>query len=442
MDFNPNRIIEEITLQYLDDDDNRPWIVGFSGGKDSTMLLQMVWYAVKDIPSELRKRHIYVVCNNTLVENPRILDYVEKVLTQIEKSAMEQSMPVTVHKTTPALQDSFWVNLIGKGYPAPNNKFRWCTERLKIKPTTQFILDKIDTFGEVIILLGTRKEESSSRAASVKKHQIKESRLSKHPLPNAYAFTPLSDVITDDVWMYLLQVKSPWGSKNNILMNLYKNAAGGDCPIVVDTSTPSCGNSRFGCWVCTVVDRDKSMESLVLNGEEWMEPLLDIRDFLSDTIDRKNPNYDPLKFRMSTRRNGAQGPGPYKPEVRKHILGQVLKAQKIVQEKNPELSLISDQELVAIQVVWYRDNFFHLKVADLYNKIFDREINLDHLNENIINEKRLLEEVCNENPDEFELVNDLLELQRSRIILLKKRGLQKDLEKKLEQHINASHKAI
>src|SRR5690606_19297950 len=99
--------------------------VGFSGGKDSTMLLQQVWYALKSIPAQLRTRKIYVVCNNTLVENPKIIEYVERVLKKIEVAAHEQSMPIMVQRTTPSLEDSFWTKLIGLGYPAPNSVFRW-----------------------------------------------------------------------------------------------------------------------------------------------------------------------------------------------------------------------------------------------------------------------------------------------------------------------------
>lgn len=130
--FNPKQIQEEIIDQYFAKDNKRPWIVGFSGGKDSTMLLQLVWYALKSIPVELRTRKIYIVCNNTLVENPKILEYTEKVLGKIQKAAVEQLLPITVHRTAPKLEDTFWVNLIGRGYPSPNNVFRWCTERMKI----------------------------------------------------------------------------------------------------------------------------------------------------------------------------------------------------------------------------------------------------------------------------------------------------------------------
>lgn len=79
-------------------------------------------------PFQLR-RPVYVVCNDTLVENPIISSYVDEVLEQIQKAAREQDLPIFVRKTIPRLEDSFWVNVIGKGYPVPNTAFRWCTEK-------------------------------------------------------------------------------------------------------------------------------------------------------------------------------------------------------------------------------------------------------------------------------------------------------------------------
>ena len=424
-------IIEEIKEQYLELDDNRPWILGFSGGKDSTMLLQLVWYALKSIPKELRQRYVYVVCNNTLVENPLILDYTETVLQKITKAASDQSMPISVTRTTPKLEDTFWVNLIGKGYPAPNNIFRWCTDRLKISPTTKFILEKISEEGEVIILLGTRSDESSNRAKSIKRHEIVGQRLRKHVLPNAFVYSPIKDVLTDDVWQYLLQVPSPWNASNRDLVTLYRNANGGDCPLVIDTTTPSCGNSRFGCWVCTVVSRDKSMEALIDNGEEWMEPLIEIRELLS--VSR-----DSAEHRENRRRNGQTGEGilgPYKPEFRSLFLEKLLIAQKEIQKTQPDFDLINFQELVAIQVLWYRDNIFNKNVADIYNKVYGVKINLEAYNEKFLKEKRLLKESCSDESD-FDLINELLSLQKSKTILMNNRGLQNDLENKIEHFIN------
>ena len=443
MAFDRKFLEQEILEQYLEKDGNKPWILGFSGGKDSTMLLQLVWYTIAKLKQKERKRPIHIVCNNTLVENPKILKYVEGVLNNISKAAIKQKMPITVNQTTPRLEDSFWVNLIGKGYPAPNSMFRWCTERLKISPTTKFILDKINEEGEVIILLGTRSDESSNRARSIKKFEIKGSRLRKHTLQSAYVFPPIKDVITEDVWKYLLAAPSPWGSNNRDLITLYGNASGGDCPLITDISTPSCGNSRFGCWVCTVVKKDKSMEGLIDSGEDWMEPLLEIRDFLAHTINRDDPKYDPLKYRMDKRRNNADGLGPYHPKWRKYVLEQILKAQKIIQVDQPNVQLITNQELVAIQVTWYRDYIYEYDISKIYSDIYNKKFQFDEeIDRTVLREKELLLESCKKNKKDFGLINDLLSLQKTKVLLMNNRGLQKDLEKKLEEHLYPTKKYV
>lgn len=431
MNFNPKILLEDIKEQYLEDDGNRPWIIGFSGGKDSTMLMQLVWYAVKELPEEIRNiRNIHVVCNNTLVENPKIIEYTARVLKKIEKSAAEQSMPVFVHRTTPKLEETFFVNLIGKGYPAPNKIFRWCTERLKINPTTHFILELTKQKGEVILLLGSRKNESAKRSASIKKYEIEGHRLRKHELPNSYVYTPIKDVLTDDLWKYLNQVSNPWGSPNKELITLYKNANSGDCPLVIDKTSPSCGNSRFGCWVCTVVDRDKSMEALIENGEDWMEPLMELRDLLSISRDRKDMREE--RKRDGTIKEGQMG--PYTPAFRAEFLEKLFKAQKEIQRTNPEIVLISYQEMVGIQVQWFRDGIFNHSVADIYNKIYNANITLELDDEKTVKEKDLLKEICNDHKD-FDLINEMLSIQKSKILLMNNNGLQNDIENRIDQFL-------
>jgi len=430
MALNLKQIESEIVDQYFNDKNPRPWIIGFSGGKDSTMLLQVVWNAIKVDGIQLfqNTRQIYVVCNNTLVENPKIIEYTDEVLNNIEKAAVEQGLPIQVVRTRPKLEDSFWVNLIGKGYPAPNRVFRWCTDRLKIDPTTQFIKTKVDETGEVIILLGTRKDESAKRAASIKKHSISNSRLRKHLLPNAFVFAPIQDVTTDEVWQYLLQVPSPWGSNNKKLMSIYRNANSGDCPMVIDHTTPSCGNSRFGCWVCTVVEKDKSMEALVDNGEEWMEPLLDFRDLLAES--RNN-----LEWREKTNAFG-QPNGAYLPLKRQLILEKLLSTQKQIEVEQPELKLINFQELVAIQKEWQNykpkaedeENEFTETVAEIYNRIYNKSF--DALSSKEKNDEyELAKNIFGE---DFRAVQELLEVQQTKTVLVKSRGLANDLENKIE----------
>jgi len=272
----------------------------------------------------------------------------------------------------PNLENTFWVKLIGLGYPAPNKFYRWCTERLKIDPTTRFIKETASMNEEAIILLGTRSDESSNRAASIKKHEIKGQRLRKHLLPNVFVYAPIKDVTTNEVWQYLNQVPPPWGGTHKELVTLYRNANAGDCPLVIDDTTPSCGNSRFGCWTCTVVNKDKSMEGLIDNGEDWMQPLADIRNFLMETRD------NPEQYRQRERRDGSIHErfwGPYTFETRVEILKRILKAQKQI-EASEGIELITHQEMVLIQYYWFRDSFFRTKVSQVYNSIFKTKIDM------------------------------------------------------------------
>lgn len=432
MAINIQHLENEIIDQYLyDEHETRPWIIGFSGGKDSTMLLQVVWNALKKIEPRLLTRRIYVVCNDTLVENPRIVKFINKTLERIQAQANLNDFPIIVQQTTPKLEDSFWVKLIGLGYPAPNKFYRWCTERLKISPTTRLITEKIGENGAAIILLGTRSDESSNRAASIKRHEVKGQRLRKHQLPNAYVYAPIKDVTTNELWQYLNQVPPPWGGNHKELVTLYRNANSGDCPLVIDDTTPSCGNSRFGCWTCTVVNKDKSMEGLIDNGEDWMQPLVDIRGFLIETRD------NPEKYRNKERRNGTVTEnlwGPYTFDTRVKILTKILKAQKEIQ-KTEGIELITHQEMVMIQYYWFRDNFFKTKVSEIYNKILKTQLDMSKQEEKLKQEHDLLKKSCKEEPDDVNLIQDLLALQKTKTLMIRKRGLQADIDNRLNDYI-------
>lgn len=432
MSLDLNHLENEIIDQFLLDDSKRPWIIGFSGGKDSTMLLQVVWRSLLKIDPQYRQnRQIYVVCNDTLVENPRIVKFINATLKKIEDAALAYGLPITVHQTLPNFEETFWVKLIGLGYPAPNKIHRWCTERLKINPTTRFINDKSKQNGGAIILLGTRSAESQKRAASIKKHETKGQRLRKHKLTNTFVYAPLKDISTSDLWQYLNQVSPPWGGTNKELITLYRNANAGDCPLVIDDTTPSCGNSRFGCWTCTVVNKDKSMEGLIDNGEEWMLPLMEIRNFLVTTRD------NPEVYRQRERRNGTISEtswGPYTFETRVKILRRILMAQKEIQ-KSEGIELITHQELVLIQYYWFRDSKFQTRVSDIYNSIFNNRIDMSKQEEKFKRESDLLKESCNNQLKDVELIQDLLALQKTKTLMIKKRGLQADIENRLDQYL-------
>ena len=442
-------IISEIIDQYaFSDQSDRPWIVGFSGGKDSTVLLTLVWIALERIKATLPypkqlKRQVYVVCNDTMVENPIISSYTDDVLVKIEEAARDKGLPIIVKKTVPKLEESYWTNVLGKGYPVPNNAFRWCTDKLKIKPTSNFLLEQIDEKGEAIVLLGTRYEESASRERSMRKHEVKGRRLSHHnSTANTYVYAPIKELALEEIWYIINTVPSPWGFDNSILFQIYSDASADDyeCPTVVTTKEhTSCGQSRFGCWTCTVVTKDKSMSALIDNGLHWMRPLLEFRDSL---VENRNLSEN----RMATRRNGqpavtedGHNQGNYAPGYRARMLRELLQIQKEVQKERPHLNLITNQELIAIQVIWNRDLIFDFHVGDIYKQVYNKEISTNNIKSLDETERRILKDICTDDITYYHLIDNLITLQETKTLMISKYGLHNDVENRIESFVNTSN---
>ncbi|MGA8895618.1 MAG: DNA phosphorothioation system sulfurtransferase DndC, partial [Planktothrix agardhii] len=172
--------------------DEIPWVIGYSGGKDSTASLQLIWNAIATLPPEKLNKKIYVISTDTLVENPIVSAWVNNSLNRMKLVAQKNNLPIEPHLLTPEVTQTYWVGLIGKGYPAPRHRFRWCTGRLKIDPSNRFIRDVVRSNGEAIVILGTRKTESSNRAMIMAKREINRVRdhLCPHPhLPSSLLYT-------------------------------------------------------------------------------------------------------------------------------------------------------------------------------------------------------------------------------------------------------------
>ena len=434
-------IYDEIQEVYLGD--SRPWILGFSGGKDSTCMIQIIWSALEKLPKSKLTKMIYIISSDTLVESPKIVTTVTDTLERMEISAKKSLLPIETNLVKPVLEDTFWVCMIGKGYPAPSNTFRWCTDRLKIKSANKFIEDKVSKHGEVIMVLGSRKDESTTRAQVINRHLIKGSHLSHHNLlPQAFIYAPLKDFTTEDVWNCLLQNKiNPWGGNNRDLLAMYQTANAAECPLVVDTSTKSCGNSRFGCWVCTVVEHDKSMESMIDNGEEWMEPLLELRQMLKDTQDPMKKN----KFRDLKHRNGhvvfwkdRVTYGPYKFEFCKTILSTLLNAQNAVRKNGPDsnISLIHDDEIHEIQRIWRVEHGDWKNSAyEIYEKIVGQSISpmIEDLGAFGHMEQHELDRACAQHDVPYRLVARALQMEFDMQGMSKRQHIHTSLEKLLSE---------
>ena len=230
-----NEVLEEMKLVYKND--NRPWIIGYSGGKDSTVVVQLAFTMLESLSPKERHKPIYVVSSDTLIENPIVLGYLKEASQLINEGAKAKELPLYAEMVHPDYNNTFWTNIIGKGLPTPTSiRFRWCTERLKIKPSNTFIEEKVKENGEVIVLLGVRKAESIARKIRIENRAIDGYLLTPHgSLQNTYVYNPIVDYTTDDVWKTLLSNNgvTPWGGDNNELFALYAGSDAGECPFTI-----------------------------------------------------------------------------------------------------------------------------------------------------------------------------------------------------------------
>jgi DNA sulfur modification protein DndC len=329
-----------------------PWIIGFSGGKDSTLLAHLVIEMLQRIAPDERRRRVLLVSNNTLVESPVFQSYVSGQLSTLRENLAALRLPVEVVETHPQTNESFWFHLLGKGYPAPSPSFRWCTNHMKLKPTARFLREQVTECGGAILLLGIRRSESQQRAKTIAAHEAKAGPAAGHltahtDVPRAFIFAPLKEMTTEEVWTLLLQLRPPWGGSHRALIDLYRDAHSGECPFVVtEDDKASCGtsNARFGCWTCTVVKKDRALDALAeLSDDDALEKLSAFRIRLKKVSDDAD-------HRLFTRRNGQPGPGPLKITSRELLLNELLALQ--VETNRP---LISDEEVRLIRAQWRQD---------------------------------------------------------------------------------------
>ena len=356
----PTRInaIKDVIRSEYQETHSYPWLVAYSGGKDSTLLLQLVWEVIADLPAVARRRRVLVVANDTLVESPLVIAHLRASLAQIKSAALDQGLPIDTTITVPCIDQTFWVSVIGRGYIPPTRNFRWCTDRMKILPTTRLIRNVTRTANGTVLLIGTRRAESQNRRRAMSKRDVSASQLNPHgKVERCWMFAPLADLDDHHVWMILMQHRPPWGESHRQLITLYRNAGGGECPLVLTKDqAPSCGSSspRFGCWTCTVVQKDRSLRGLIDSGyadTARLEALFDFREWL---VKMREDDTNRLPVRrdgnVKRRKDGTRVYGPFRLAVRKDILSRLQALEAHLGER-----LILPAEIESIEDVWWRD---------------------------------------------------------------------------------------
>ena len=406
-------IKKEMEMVYLHD--RRPWMIGYSGGKDSTLLCQLVFEMLESLPEEKRWKPVYIVTSDTMVENPIVKTYMHKMSKAINEVSAKKKLNVQAHMIYPETRQTFWSLVIGLGYPTPEPPgFRWCTERLKINPSNTFTYNTIKKDGEIVILLGVRKAESAARSRSISSREIEGKILTPHPqIAKAYVYSPLAEIRNENVWEYLLQGdgKSAWETDNNYLSSLYcgENLSEEDSVVgqVNKDNMKVTGNSRFGCWICTMVKEDKSLKNFIDHGATELIPLRDFRNWLVEL--RSNPDARDYRRRNGSvylMANGEYGRGPFTMETRKEILRRLLQL-----EVETGFELITMDELKMIDKMWEDEGDLSRRaLVDIYAEIKGTQLPWDRYRQAKYDEETLalLQNLCEKYEVPFELMSKLM----------------------------------
>ncbi|MBH1852492.1 phosphoadenosine phosphosulfate reductase family protein [Stenotrophomonas maltophilia] len=316
----------------------RSWIIGYSGGKDSTAALKV--FLAASLESGCENDSITIIYCDTGVENPELDLFAKKTLEEMrgELPAIFPNLQIEILKAP--LKEGFFVRVIGRGYAPPTNRFRWCTKGLRVLPVQRFINTSP---GDAAVVLGLRFGESHQRDRSLAKGgnggaiwQVQREGAQRDIL------LPVLDFDLEMVWAAAQSISLPSSIDSIALEELYRGATE-ECPMVKSPLAPPCASGRFGCWTCTVVRRDKSTESMIKNGKAWLQPYLDFRDWLQ--VFRGNSSY-----RWPVRRNGAVGPGPFTVEGRKIIFKEIQLLEEAVGRE-----ILSHDEIGLIMSLWEQD---------------------------------------------------------------------------------------
>lgn len=404
-------IIEEMRLVYTHD--SRPWLVGFSGGKDSTLLCCLIFEMLKTLKPEQINKKVYIISSDTMVENPIVRKYMHEMNSLIGEYGKEYLIESKV--IYPEIEKTFWSCLIGLGYPTPEPPgFRWCTDKLKIQPLNNFVTDTINNNGEVVMLLGVRKAESSYRARGIKSREIEGKLLVPHTdIKNAYVYNPLTELPNEKIWNYLLSgdAFTPWHSDNKYLFSLYQGEELGEeesaLGQVDENKMAVTGNSRFGCWVCTMVKEDKSLKRFIDNGEKGLIPLRDFRNWLMKI--RNNPQYREKKRRNGSvyvKNDGELGFGSFSMAARRAILERLLQL-----EVDTGLGLITIDELRIIDKMWEDEGDLNRRtLVDLYFQIKGERLPWDEYRQPLFSEDafEIIQDTCRKYGIEYEMLCKLV----------------------------------
>lgn len=334
-----------------------PWVLAHSGGRDSTLLAQLVREVVESLPETDRRRQVVLVGHDTLVEPRLVVGHLRGSLEAIRRTAREQGLPMTVRITQPNIDETFWVDVIGRGHIPPARKSRWCADRIKVRLMNRFLEQLVQVNGKAVLLVGTRKADPETRPRNTARRRAGARRMSRHGVEGCWLFAPLADFSDEEVRLAVMRGNPRWGGAQQDPITLDRNAEGERPVVVAEDDALSCGTTspRFGCWACTVASKGRRLRGFVDAGGRdagARESLFEFRDWLAELReDDRNRDRTHRDGSVKRRSDGSHVPGPFTLAVRGQIFCRLLE----LQEKLGAASLIRPGEIELIEDIWRRD---------------------------------------------------------------------------------------
>lgn len=324
----------------------RHWAIAFSGGKDSTALVTLALDLIADgaVPAPASLTVLY---SDTRQELPPLQMGAMQVLAEVRRRGF------TARVVLPALDDRYWVYVLGRGVPPPNNNtLRWCTPQLKVEPMTAALAGVRSQVGEKLLMLtGVRVGESAARDQRIALSCGRNGGECgqgwfQETTPESVADTlaPLLHWRVCHVWDHLMFHAPAAGWPTALVAAVYGGEEAEEL------------NARTGCIGCPLATRDTALDYL-LTTPAWgyLAPLKQVRAL----------NQELRQFRHRKQKDGERNQdgrlsanpnrkGPLTLAARTWALGEVLRVQAEVNaaadaQGRPRIDLINAEEEARIR---------------------------------------------------------------------------------------------
>ena len=293
------------------------WAIAFSGGKDSSATAAFVAWAIQSgqVPAPETLTILYA---DTRQEFPPLQQTAMQFMDALRRDGY------TAQSVLPALDDRFYVYMLGRGVPPPKNRFRWCTSQLKVEPMQAALQQRRDELGEKFLMLtGVRLGESAIRDQRIALSCSKDSGECGQGWFQQMNHDAVSDTLAPllhwrlcFVWDWLYFGDHKYQMLSDVAVTY------GD------------GDVRTGCIGCNLASKDTALENLC-SVPEWshLAPLKELKPLFRELA---KPRWRLRKATPDINKDGryaknGQRMGPLSMDARIYALARVLDIQRRAQ---------------------------------------------------------------------------------------------------------------